>query len=107
MKTLLKLCAAGLVTVLLSACVSTEEQRASYRQLSCYELAKEIGRQEANVDRAQSDELSADIDSIFADNKKQRREADVDGLVANLDESFSQEKLNMLKDIEYDKGCRR
>lgn len=94
-----------LVALSLTACVSTEEQRDKYLQLSCYALAKEIGNQEAIIERAQTDGVVADIESIFTKDKKKKEEADVDSLFADLDQDTAQDTLNMLKEIEYKKNC--
>lgn len=90
----------------LTGCATTEDDKRRFTNLNCYELAKEIGKQEAKIERAKEDELISDLDTIFADDKKREREANFDGIFASLDQNTAQDLLNILKEIEYKKDCR-
>jgi len=95
----------ALVTFSLTACVTTEEDKQSYLQLSCYELAKEIGRTESIIENAKFDGVISDIEFIVTDDKKREKEAAIDGMFSDLDQDMAQELLNTLKEIEYKKSC--
>ncbi len=95
------------VVLSLSACNTIDEDFERYETYSCYDIAREIGRWEARLEEAEIDGTIAVLDEVFGDSRRERDEAAVDGLFADIDAYTAEEYLNRLKHLEYRQQCRR
>lgn len=89
----------------LSACGESEKQLAAAEHYSCTQLAREIGKREQRRDSAQIDGFMNGLVSAVADDKKRRREADIESLANNIDEADAEKSLEQLTAIYRRKGC--
>lgn len=97
-------------TLLTSGCVSLEEQTREYAQYSCFDLAREMGKQEAILQEAKDESLGADIALLFLDDdkkdKEKRENAQLSGTFAEWDIDDARYRLDVLKDLSREQDCR-
>ncbi len=90
---------------LVAACGQTGLQLEQARAMSCTELARELGKREQKRESAQIDGFAHSLDSVFADDKKARREADMNSVLTSLDEAVAEKEIAQLEQIFTAKGC--
>ncbi|MFY0614148.1 MAG: hypothetical protein JXQ99_21645 [Hyphomicrobiaceae bacterium] len=91
-------------TILVGGCATVEDRIADYRHLNCAELNQKIGKFRYIREEAQRDGLISDVVGIVG-NKKQRKEADVDSLVASIEEDGADTDLEALRTLKRHKQC--
>ena len=92
---------AALVT---AGCATVEDRIADFRHLSCAELNQKIGKYRHIREEAQRDGLVADVVSVVG-NKKERKEAAIDGLASDFKEDGAETDLEALRIVKRDKDC--
>ncbi|MGI9478948.1 MAG: hypothetical protein ACR2PI_19760 [Hyphomicrobiaceae bacterium] len=95
---------AAAAATLLYGCASVEDRILEYQHLSCVELDQKIGKYRYIREEAQRDGLVSDIVGVVG-NKKQRDEADVDGILADVDEHTANTDLAALRTVKREKHC--
>ncbi len=95
-----------LMPVIVSGCASIDDDIARYEHMSCYDIAKEIGREEVKLETAKDDADSATWGQILSDNDAEEDDAVVDEIIADGEAKWAEDRLDELRRVEYKKGCR-
>lgn len=101
---LIRLASIGLACFTLCACESMDNQ-IDYHNMSCTQLAREIGKLEARKERADDDELSSNIGAAFAKDRDAERDYEIDSALAGLTSYSIENELKKLENIYRHKAC--
>lgn len=91
-------------SVLVAGCATVEDRIADYRHLSCSELDQRIGRARYIRKEARHDQIVSDI-GLIVGNRKERNEAALDGIGADIEEEDANVDLEALRTLKREKGC--
>jgi len=93
-------------TLGLCACSSSSLHAIPPEQMSCTELAREIGRAQQAKEDADADSLLGTVGALLADNKADQTAYTVDGLVGDITSASADNTLKKLNAIFHRNGCR-
>ncbi len=85
--------------ITLTGCESIEDYDS--RAMTCYDLAREIGKVEARQDKAEDGQIGAIVDSAFGD-----KDAEYDYEANEIISDDAKETLRYLKNRYRQQGCR-
>ncbi len=92
-------------TLSLTACSTLDEDVARYETMNCSQLSHEIGRYEEKLKSARVDSVVSGVIEVFGD-KEESEDAEIDGILADMDIDEAEKYLAELQRIETQKGCR-
>lgn len=89
----------------LTACGETQPQLAKAQNASCTELAREIGKNEQQKERANIDFWANTAISVLSKDNDLQNHASADALINTVDEADAEVSLDQLEQIYRSKGC--
>ncbi len=90
---------AAFATITLTGCESIEDYNS--RPMTCYDLAREIGKVEARQSKAEDGQLGAVVDAAFG-----KKDAKYDYTANEILSDDAKETLRYLKNRHRQQGCR-
>ncbi len=94
-----------MIVATLAACGETERDLHKARQMSCTELAREIGKREQRVESAQIDGWVYTLTSIISDDDELETAANIGLGASAIEEIDATKSLEQLKEIYSQSDC--
>ncbi len=90
--------------LVLSACASFEEDILRFESMDCAQLYQETNRYQDQLSSAEFDSTLALIEEVFGD-KDARSDAEIDGIIADMEIDQNKRYLVELARLKRAKGC--
>lgn len=90
--------------VLLAGCSTTDTAKPIH-QMSCTELAREIGKHTQMSERADADSLVGTVDMLISDKKEDQITHGVESVVSDLVGISAEQELKKLNQMFNQRGC--
>ncbi len=90
--------------LVLSACASFEEDVLRFEAMDCAQLYQETNRYQDQLSSAEFDSTLALIEEVFGD-KDARSDAEIDGIIADMEIDQNKRYLVELARLKRAKGC--
>ena len=90
--------------LMLTACASFEDNVAGFEAMDCAQLYQETNRYQDKLSSAEIDSVASLIIEVFGD-KEESRDAEIDGVLADMDIETNKRYLMELERIKRQKNC--